>query len=75
MKCAAVPGHAADHSPPSSAEGQECMELTSTPQYVFMAWCNFTLLTFTVQQCICIQLDRLLTDGWPQRQMTSDSQN
>jgi hypothetical protein len=32
------PGCKADHSPPSSG-GQECVELTSTPQYVFMAWC------------------------------------
>jgi hypothetical protein len=28
----------ADHSPPSSPKVKECVELTSTPQYVFMAW-------------------------------------
>jgi hypothetical protein len=28
----------ADHSPPSSAEVKECVELTFTSQYAFMAW-------------------------------------
>jgi hypothetical protein len=42
------PGHEADHSPPSSAEVKNAWSYTSTPQYVFMAWClvkhrdNFT---------------------------------
>jgi hypothetical protein len=41
-------GREADHSPPSSAEVKEWVELYSTPQYAFMAWClvkhrdNFT---------------------------------
>jgi hypothetical protein len=42
-------GCEADHSPPSSAEVKECMELyLHFPQYAFMAWClvkhrdNFT---------------------------------
>jgi hypothetical protein len=41
-------GHEADHSPPSSAEVKNSWSYTSTPQYVFMAWCllkhrdNFT---------------------------------
>jgi hypothetical protein len=42
------PGRKADHSPPSSAEVKNARSYTSTPQYVFMAWClvkqrdNFT---------------------------------
>jgi hypothetical protein len=41
-------GHEADHSPPSSAKVKNVWSYTSTPQYVFMAWClvkhkdNFT---------------------------------
>jgi hypothetical protein len=31
------PGREADHSPQSSAEVKECVELY--PQYAFMAWC------------------------------------
>jgi hypothetical protein len=45
------PGREAGHSPPSSAEVKNAWSYTSTPQYVFMAWClvkhrdsfNFTL--------------------------------
>jgi hypothetical protein len=43
------PGREADHSAPSSAEVKNAWSYTSTPQYVFMAWClvkhrdNFTL--------------------------------
>jgi hypothetical protein len=46
-------GGEADHSPPSSAEVKNAWSYTSTPQYVFMAWClvkhrdNFTF-TFLV---------------------------
>jgi hypothetical protein len=42
------PERKADHSPPSSAEVKNAWSYTSTPQYVFMAWClvkqrdNFT---------------------------------
>jgi hypothetical protein len=42
------PGREADHSPPSSAEVKNALRYTSTPPYVFMAWClvkhrdNFT---------------------------------
>jgi hypothetical protein len=32
-------GRKADHSPPSSAEVKECVELSPLPQYAFMAWC------------------------------------
>jgi hypothetical protein len=45
-------GRGADHSPPPSAEIEECVELYLHSQYVFMAWClvkhrdNFTF-TFT----------------------------
>jgi hypothetical protein len=44
------PGREADHSPPSNAEVKNAWSYTSTPQYVFMAWClvnhrdNFTFL-------------------------------
>jgi hypothetical protein len=47
------PGRETDHSPPSSAEVKNEWSYTSTPQYVFMAWClvkhwdNFTFFTFT----------------------------
>jgi hypothetical protein len=33
------PGREAGHSPPSSAEVKNEWSYTSTPQYVFMAWC------------------------------------
>jgi hypothetical protein len=33
------PGREADHSPPSSAEVKNASSYTSTPQYIFMAWC------------------------------------
>jgi hypothetical protein len=42
-------GHEADHSPPSSAKVNNSWSYTSTPQYIFVAWClvkhrdNFTL--------------------------------
>jgi hypothetical protein len=41
-------GREADHSPPSCAEVKNAWSYTSTPQYVFVAWClvkhrdNFT---------------------------------
>jgi hypothetical protein len=44
----------ADHLPPCSAEIKNVWSYTSTPKYVFMAWCvlkhrsNFTLLYFTI---------------------------
>jgi hypothetical protein len=44
------PGREADHSPPSSAEVTNAWSYTSTPEYVFIAWClikrrdNFTFL-------------------------------
>jgi hypothetical protein len=47
------PGREADHSPPSSAEAKNVWSYTSTPQFVFIAWClvkhrdNFTFFTFT----------------------------
>jgi hypothetical protein len=34
------PQREADHSPPSSAEVKDAWSYTSTPQYVFMAWCS-----------------------------------
>jgi hypothetical protein len=34
------PGREADHSPPSNAEVKNAWSCTSTPQYVFMAWCS-----------------------------------
>jgi hypothetical protein len=38
-------GREADHSPPSSAEVKNAWSYTSTPQYVFMAWCLVKQLT------------------------------
>jgi hypothetical protein len=32
-------GRAADHSPPTSAEVKKTWTYTSTPPYIFMAWC------------------------------------
>jgi hypothetical protein len=32
-------GHEANHSPPSSAENRNAQIYTSTPPYVFIAWC------------------------------------
>jgi hypothetical protein len=35
-------GRETDHSPPSSAEVKECVELyIHSPQYAFMVWCLF----------------------------------
>jgi hypothetical protein len=34
------PGREADHSLPSSADVKNAWSYTSTPQYVFMAWCS-----------------------------------
>jgi hypothetical protein len=45
------PGREADHSPPLSDEVKNAWSYTSTPKYVFMAWCfvkprgNFTFIT------------------------------
>jgi hypothetical protein len=36
------PGREADHSPPSSAEVKEYVELYLYSQYAFMAWCSVT---------------------------------
>jgi hypothetical protein len=41
------PGNEADHSPPSSAEVKNEWSCTSTPQYVFMAWCLVKNRDFT----------------------------
>jgi hypothetical protein len=35
------PGREADHSLPSSSQVKNAWSYTSTPQYVFMAWCLF----------------------------------
>jgi hypothetical protein len=54
------PGREADHSPLSSAEVKNAWSYTSTPQYVFRAWClvkhrdNFT---FTIHDEIKITLN------------------
>jgi hypothetical protein len=51
--CVKRPEREADYSPPSSAEVENAWSYTSTPQYVFMAWClvkhrdNFTLFYST----------------------------
>jgi hypothetical protein len=51
------PGREADNSPPSSAEVKKAWSYTSTPQYVFMAWCldNFTF-TFIKNNIDLMQL-------------------
>jgi hypothetical protein len=47
-------GYEADHSPPPSAEIKNAWHYTSTPQYIFMAWClvkhrdNFYLYLFYI---------------------------
>jgi hypothetical protein len=33
------PGREADHSPPTSVQVKKTWTYTSTPPYVFMAWC------------------------------------
>jgi hypothetical protein len=33
------PGREADHSPPTSPQVKKTWTYTSTPSYVFMAWC------------------------------------
>jgi hypothetical protein len=49
-------GDEADHSPPSSAVVKNEWSYTSTPQYVFMAWClvkhrdNFTFYLYEIQK-------------------------
>jgi hypothetical protein len=48
-----LPRREADHSPPTSSKVKNAWCYTSTPQYVFMAWClvknrdNFTFI-FTI---------------------------
>jgi hypothetical protein len=42
------PGREAYHSPPSSAEVKNARSYTSTPSYVFMAWCLNTGYVFSV---------------------------
>jgi hypothetical protein len=41
------PGRGTDHSPPSSAEVKNASSYTSTPLYVFMAWCLVNHRDFT----------------------------
>jgi hypothetical protein len=41
------PGREADHSLPSSAEIKDAWSYTSTPQYVFLAWCLIKHRDFT----------------------------
>jgi hypothetical protein len=54
-------GLEADHSPPSSVEVKNAWSYTSTPQYVFMAWClvkhrdNFTFY-LVVQYISCVNI-------------------
>jgi hypothetical protein len=58
------PGHETDHSSPTSAEVKKIWIYTSTPSYVFMAYClislakgqlyPFHLFTETTDWCLCI---------------------
>jgi hypothetical protein len=56
-------GREADHSPPASSKVKNACSYTSTPQYIFMAWClvkhrdNFTFTFYreelrTWQVCV-----------------------
>jgi hypothetical protein len=61
------PGGKADYSPPPSAEVKNAWSYTSTPQYVFMAWClvkhrdNFT---FTLHTDYCFYIRSIvITQG------------
>jgi hypothetical protein len=62
--CVKRPGRETDHSPPSSAEVKNAWSYTSTPQYVFMAWClvkhrnNFTFYL------ICYQEGQKIRQEW-----------
>jgi hypothetical protein len=60
------PGREADHTPPSSAEVKNAWSYTSTPQYVFMAWClvkhkdnfNFYLYKAPIKNAVRSKLHR-----------------
>jgi hypothetical protein len=63
------PRHEADYSPPSSAEVKNTWSYTSTPPYVFMAWClvkyrdNFTLyFTISVDDSCVIEVPYIKSD-------------
>jgi hypothetical protein len=47
-------GHETDHSPPSNAEVKNAWSYTSTPQYVFLAWClvtqDISIITYVLAQ-------------------------
>jgi len=56
------PGREADHSPTSSAEDKNAWSYTSTPYYVFTAWClvkhrdNFTFsFNFTIRNAFSMK--------------------
>jgi hypothetical protein len=52
-----LPAREADHSPPSSFEVKIAWRYTSTPQYVFMAWCPVKHRDFTFIIIIIIIMD------------------
>jgi hypothetical protein len=43
--CTGEKGAGADHSPPTSVEVKKTWVYTSTPAYVFMAWCLISYFT------------------------------
>jgi hypothetical protein len=64
------PRREADHSPPSRAKVKKAWSYTSTPQYVFMAWClvknrnNFTLNAPTSKVRTTLILVRFMTGAY-----------
>jgi len=57
----------ADHSPPSSSEIKNAWRYTTTPQYVFMAWClvkhrdKFTFIFIVQNASICWRIVFMVT--------------
>jgi hypothetical protein len=47
-----LPGRAADHSPPSNSIVKTTWNYTSTPPYLFMAWCLVNV--FCTETCVCV---------------------
>jgi hypothetical protein len=69
-------GHEVDHSSPSSAEVKNAWSYTSSPQYIFKAWCLVTYCHYLVLNhdtfstllsshillsCICYQYNPVLS--------------
>jgi hypothetical protein len=57
------PEREADHSPPSSAEVKEWVDLYLHPQYAFMAWCLVRGSTGTTLPLYLKERDRMKVPG------------